>query len=342
MMKRWGLLILLLLLGCAGAERPSTPTATAIPPTSQPTAIPTETATAVPTATSTLTATPTELPTETPEPTLPPPPTLTPTPTNTSVPETAVPAVTRHSTVERWQGVAEYSFFSQSRQQEIFFTIFTPPGYEQSEDRYPVLYFLHGSQGSHILFWNAVSREVPAANGEAGAWLSQLMEAGELPPFILVAPNDTDGGWGDENEVMVTQELIWAIDGNWRTIANRNGRSLMGFSLGAAGAMRYPARHSDLYCNTMVLAESAVDEAATLWAVNQEAVLANGLEVRLAVGQLDERAVNVSTAVSQILEELSIPHELLIIPDVPHDFGKLFNQIHDWAFDFYTSCWAQE
>ncbi|MCB0000791.1 MAG: hypothetical protein KDE56_33735, partial [Anaerolineales bacterium] len=74
----------------------------------------------------------------------------------------------------------------------------------------------------------------------------------------------------------------------------------------------------------------------------QEAVLANGLKVGLAVGELDTRAVNASTAVSQILEELEIPYELLIIPDVPHDFGKLFNQIHDWAFDFYTSCWAQE
>ena len=87
-----------------------------------------------------------------------------------------------------------------------------------------------------------------------------------------------------------------------------------------------------------------LDEASVTGTANivMAAVLANGLEVGLAVGELDTRAVNASTAVSQILEELAIPHELLIIPDVPHDFGKLFNQIHPWAFDFYTSCWEQE
>ena len=107
--------------------------------------MPTATATNTPLPTATHTATPTPTAAVLPE---------TPTPTE---PETAVPSVTQQSTVQRWQGVAEYSFFSQSRQQEIFFTLYTPPGYDQSAERYPVLYFLHGSQGSHILFWNAIS-----------------------------------------------------------------------------------------------------------------------------------------------------------------------------------------
>lgn len=341
MMKRWGLLILLLLLGCAGAERPSTPTATPIPPTSLPSSTPTATATAVPTATSTLTPTATKLPTETPRPTVLPSPTLSPTATSTLVSQSAVPAVTRQSTVERWQGVLEYSFFSQSRQQEIFFTIYTPPGYDQSEARYPVLYFLHGSQGSHILFWNAISREVPAANGDAGAWLSQLIEAGELPPFIVAAPRRPDGAWDAANEVLVTQEFMAAIDANWRTIPNRNGRSLAGFSLGAAGTMRYAALHPDLYCNAMPLAESGVDDAASLWQQNSTAVLESGLEVALVAGEIDTRAVNASTAVDQLLTELNIPHQLRIVPEVPHNFGQLYNQIGLWALQFHASCWQE-
>lgn len=260
------------------------------------------------------------------------------------MPETAddlgeIPAVTRQSTVQRWQGVAEYSFFSQSRQQEIFFTLYTPPGYDLSDQRYPVLYFLHGSQGSHILFWNAISREVEAANGDAGAWISQLIESGQLPPFIVVAPRRSEGHWDDTYEVMVTRELIQAIDGNWRTIPNRYGRSLAGFSLGAAGAMRYAALHPDLYCNTMPLAESGVDDAATLWQQNLEAVLDSDLEVALVVGELDTRGVNASTAVDQLLTELDIPHQLQIVPDVPHNFGQLYNQIGVWALQFHAGCW---
>jgi enterochelin esterase-like enzyme len=260
-------------------------------------------------------------------------------PSQSAEPQTAIPAVTRQSTIERWQNVVEYSFYSPSRQQEILFTIYTPPGYEQSDERYPVLYFLHGSQGSHILFWNAISREVTAANEDAGGWISDLIESGQIPPLIIVAPNDSDGGWGDTNETMVTQELIQAIDGNWRTIANKNGRSLAGFSMGSAGAARYPAQNPELYCNTMLLAESHVDEAATLWAQNRDAILASGLQVGLVVGELDTRGVSATTAVVQILTELNIPHELKIVPDVPHNFGQLYNQIGVWALQFHAACW---
>lgn len=348
MWKRWGLLILVLLMGC-GPTRPfSTPptiTPTIILPTATATAtlttMPTQTAvptaTATPTLTPTVTATVTAAPTttDTPEPT------TTTASTNTPEAQTAVPAITQQSTVQRWQGVAEYSFFSPSRQQEIFFTLYTPPGYEQSDKRYPVLYFLHGSQGSHILFWNAISREVEAANEDAGAWLSQLIESGHLPPFIVAAPRRPDGAWNEANEALVTQELIAAVDGHWRTIPNRNGRSLAGFSLGAAGTMRYAATHPDLYCNAMPMAESGVDDAASFWEQNVTAVLESGLEVALVVGELDMRGVNASTAVDQLLSELNIPHQLHIVPDVPHNFGQLYNQIGLWALQFHAACWQE-
>ncbi|WP_420645750.1 alpha/beta hydrolase [Candidatus Leptofilum sp.] len=343
-MKRWGLLFLLiLLLGCRAEERPSTPTPSATPipltetPTATPTLIPTSTPSPTPTATATPTQTPTPEPSETPMVT----PSPTTLPTNTPAPEMAVPTVTQQTTVTRWQGVAEYSFFSQSTQQEIFFTLYTPPGYDQSDERYPVLYFLHGSQGSHILFWNAISREVEAANEDAGAWLSQLINSGELPPFIVAAPRRPAafGAWDTANELLVTQEFIAAVDGNWRTIPNRNGRSIAGFSLGAAGSMRYAAQRPDLYCNTMPMAESGVDDAASLWKQNATAVLDSGLEVFLAVGELDMRAVDASTAIADLLTQLGIPHQLQIVPDVPHNFGQLYNQIGVQALQFHASCW---
>lgn len=332
MKKYIWILTLLFLLGC-GAERPSTSTPAPLPPT----------ATVLPTATATYTAVPTTTPSSTPTATATATqqPTSTPTATATPQPQTAVPDVTRQSNLARWQGVAEYSFFSQSRQREIRFTLYTPPGYDQTDERYPVLYFLHGRQGSQLLFWNAISREVAAANGDAGAWISQLIQGGELPPFIIVAPNDTDGDWDSTNEVMVTQELIQAVDGNWRTIPGRNGRSLAGFSMGAVGAMRYPARHPDLYCNSMLLAESGGEDPLELWTENQAAVLENGLELALVVGELDTRAVTATTAVQQILTELNIPHQLQIVPDVPHNFGQLYNEIGLWALQFHASCWQE-
>lgn len=346
MLKRWGLLgLLLLVMGCRAARplappattrtpRPPTNTATLQPPTEQPvepTAVPSHTATARPDATSTTA------------------PTATLRPTRTAVPETAAaptplldaPAVTRRAKVERWQNVAEYSFFSESRREDVLFTIFIPPGYDQTDQRYPVLYFLHGSQGSQILFWNAVSREVAAANGDAGAWITQLIESGELPPFIIVAAKDDQGGWTTLSETMATQELIAAIDGNWRTIATRNGRSLAGFSMGAMGATIYPARHPDLYCNTMLLAESGVLDTTNFWVDNQDAVLVSGLEVALVVGERDTRGVNATTVMEQTLADLNIPHQLQVVPNVAHNFGQLYNEIGLWALQFHASCWQE-
>ena len=337
MNKSWNhlvkIFILLSMLITACREQVPQELATPVPLLVTETAVP-ATATSIPSQTPSPTATVTQTPT------------ASPAPTDTPLPETAVasgevPAITRQSTVERWQNVAEYSFYSQSRQQEIFFTLYTPPGYDQSEQRYPVLYFLHGSQGSHILFWNAISREVVAANGDGGAWLSQLIESGQLPPFIVAAPKRPDGYWDEDNEVLVTQELIQAVDGNWRTIPNRNGRSLAGFSLGAAGAMRYAAGHPDLYCNTMPMAESGGNDAVSLWQQNSTAVLQNGLEVALVVGELDTRGVNATTAVAQILSELNIPHQMQIVPDVPHNFGQLYNVIGVWALQFHAACWEE-
>ena len=343
-MKRWGLLILLFIVGCA-AERPLsiTETATLLPPTITPTALPTATPLPIVTPTSTVTAIPTTRPTSLPSATSTLEPTVSVLPSSTPQVEgeAAVPTITRQSTFERWQNVAEYSFYSPSHQQEVFFTLYTPPGYEQSDQRYPVLYFLHGSQGSHILFWNAISREVVAANEDAGAWLTQLIESGQLPPFIVAAPRRPNEAWDESNEMLVTQEFIQVIDSNWRTVSNGNGRSLAGFSLGAAGAMRYTALHPDLYCNTMPMAESDVDDAASLWQQNSTAVLDSGLEVALVVGELDTRGVNASTAVAQLLTELNIPHQLRIVPDVPHNFGQLYNQIGLWALQFHASCWQE-
>ncbi|MCP4415094.1 MAG: esterase family protein [Chloroflexi bacterium] len=265
-------------------------------------------------------------------------PTATPLFTNTPEPNTAVFTVTRQSRMERWQNVVEYSFNSPSRQQEIHFNIYTPPNYDQSDERYPVLYFLHGSQGSHALFWNAISREVMAANGDAGGWISQLIESGQIPPLIIVAPNDTDGGWGNTNETMVTQELVQVIDGNWRTIADGNGRSLAGFSMGAVGAEYYPSLYPELYCNSILMAKSHMDEEVTLWHINQEAIIASDLQIALVVGELDMRAIKATTAFEQLLTDLTIPYELQTVPDVPHNFGQLYNQIGVWALQFHTDC----
>src|SRR6476660_7563368 len=57
--------------------------------------------------------------------------------------------------------------------------IYTPPGYEKSSQRYPVLYLLHGA-GSTETFWTE--------RGRANVILDNLIADGKLQPLVVVMP----------------------------------------------------------------------------------------------------------------------------------------------------------
>lgn len=119
-------------------------------------------------------------------------------------------------------------------------TIYLPPGYEESKQRYPVIYFLHG--GMEMLGDSIVM-----------AWwrINELMDAailgGHIRPMIFVLPNSDarlgggfytnstlTGNWAD----YIAKDVVDYIDKRYRTIANKNSRGLSGHSLGGNGALK--------------------------------------------------------------------------------------------------------
>src|SRR6185436_18185902 len=57
--------------------------------------------------------------------------------------------------------------------------VYTPPGYEQGEGRYPVFYLLHGA-GDSDDSWTSV--------GRAGFILDNLIAAKKAKPMVVVMP----------------------------------------------------------------------------------------------------------------------------------------------------------
>ena len=213
----------------AAAALSATATAT---PTRRPTRTP------APTATRTTTSTPTvpRLPTATLAPNLP---TATPcnTPTRTPIPSpTSTPLPS---------GDSEFfssEFQSAAMNAKMAFQIYLPPGYRDSDRRYPVLYLLHG--------WGGDFGEFGWYNTQSTA--DELMRDGEIPPMIIVTPegdksywfNHFQGPpWGD----YVANDLVQYIDGNYRTIPKRESRAIGGLSMGALGAMQLTLNHPDLF-----------------------------------------------------------------------------------------------
>jgi len=304
---------------------PATETATAVPPPATVTIAPTETPTLTPTAMET--AVPTASPTA--------------TIMLTSTPDPK-PFSTELTFLKqtRWQYVQEAGFYSPSRDQEILFTIFTPPGYEASDARYPVLYFMHGVNGSHILFFNAIGREVEGADMDAGAWLARLINEGALPPLIVVGVSSADGDWGQINETMVTEEIIAVVDANWRTVAGPHGRGLMGFSMGGVGVGIYASGHPDLYCSALAL--SGLHETTESWQENLAQIQASELTVGMMVGELDKRPLEPMAALHNLLIEARIDSTFTIVPDVPHNFGQLVNATGLTVLQFHTDCFQAQ
>ena len=112
------------------------------------------------------------------------------------------------------------------------------------EERYPVLYLLHGATGCYS-DW---SRKTD---------LDTLADAYNI---IIVCPDGQDSWYFDspidptmQFETYVSKELVEYIDSHYRTHANRYMRAITGLSMGGHGALFLAFRHPDVFwsCGSM-------------------------------------------------------------------------------------------
>lgn len=158
-------------------------------------------------------------------------------------------------------------YFSKSTGQTRRIFIYTPPGYDRSTARYPVLYLQHG-WGEDEAGWSD--------QGHENFILDNLIAAGRAKPMIVVNENGMTGvnfqppppppkPDSDKNappspsavshffmderydafDKILTSDLIPFIDANFRTVPDRDHRALAGLSMGGAQAFRAGFNHLD-------------------------------------------------------------------------------------------------
>jgi S-formylglutathione hydrolase FrmB len=153
-------------------------------------------------------------------------------------------------------GVEHGTFHSKCMDTTVGYNIYLPPGYkDDAATRYPVVYFLHGSQGNE-------SRTI-----QLSTYLDDAIKAGEVPPMLMVFAN---GGRNSNYidavdgtvlpETMIIKELIPHTDATYRTIGERSGRAIQGFSMGGGGALRLAAKFPDLFSSVVVWGAGGVRE----------------------------------------------------------------------------------
>ena len=111
--------------------------------------------------------------------------------------------------------------------------IYTPPGYESGNTKYPVFYLLHGAMDCDHS-WSSV--------GRAGFILDNLIAAKKAKPMIVVMPAghtsrgfSLGGGPGqaiDEFGQDFVKDIVPYVESHYRVLTDRRNRAIAGLSMG--------------------------------------------------------------------------------------------------------------
>lgn len=181
--------------------------------------------------------------------------------------------------------VQTHTYKSKSLGTERKVVVYTPPDYEKSSSRYPVLYLLHGA-GSNETSWTE--------RGRAHVILDNLIADGKLKPLVVVMPFGyafarAPGARGDaaENKQQredfardLVEDVIPMIDATLRVYRDREHRAIAGLSLGGAQSLAIGLSHTDLFSRIAGFSSAmgAANNPET-GGVNFDAVLADSAHI---------------------------------------------------------------
>ncbi|MDF9831319.1 alpha/beta hydrolase-fold protein [Parabacteroides sp. PF5-6] len=135
------------------------------------------------------------------------------------------------------------------------YAIYLPPGYDDTDQSYPVLYLLHGGGDDHT-GW--------VQFGQTKHIADKAIAEGKCGPMIIVMPdanterrgyfNDIKGDFNYED--FFFQELIPHIEKTYRVRSERRYRAVAGLSMGGGGTIYYALHHPELFAAACPLSAS--------------------------------------------------------------------------------------
>jgi enterochelin esterase family protein len=141
--------------------------------------------------------------------------------------------------------VAEVTYYSKSLQRFRRMHIYTPPGYESGQGKYPVFYLLHGAFDCDDS-WTSV--------GRAGFILDNLIAVGKAKPMVVVMPAGHTGAWNfgrrlpvDEFVQDFVNDIMPYAEKHYRVYADRQHRAIAGLSMGGAQTLNVAIPNPDKF-----------------------------------------------------------------------------------------------
>ncbi len=149
--------------------------------------------------------------------------------------------------------------------------VYTPPGYLENNNKYPVLYLLHGAGGDENS-WTALGRAVSI--------LDNLIAEGKAKEMIVVMTNGNPWQAASPNEEPVNPDaekpntasmgsmrfenslvadVIPFIEKRYRTYTDKNNRAILGFSMGGLQTQHITNANPNLFAYIGVMSMGLMD-----------------------------------------------------------------------------------
>ncbi|MBI1786902.1 MAG: esterase [Acidobacteria bacterium] len=209
--------------------------------------------------------------------------------------------------------------------------VYTPPGYDRGEARYPVFYLLHGG-GDEDSGWSTI--------GRAGFIIDNLLADKKAKPMIVVMPNGSmprpanapvfTPGAPPSPEMAAamaaaqqrfTDELfndvIPCVEKSFRVLSGRESRAIAGLSMGGGQTLRAVTSRPDQFGYVAVWSSGVNPQIASDFEKRSAAFLENpertGKLVKLfsiSVGDKDTLALAGAKNLSELLNRRGIRHDM--------------------------------
>jgi enterochelin esterase-like enzyme len=189
------------------------------------------------------------------------------------------------------------------------FYVYTPPGYESSRQKYPVLYLLHGN-GQIEASWTWT--------GRANVIMDNLIADGKAKPMVVVmpyghVPREIKPGptvpASPSDASAIERELLTGVlplvESKYRVLKDRNHRAIAGLSMGAGQSTTIGLHNLDLFA--YIAAFSGFGNRAE-WEKADPAVLNSKLKVLWLGCGIEDAAYKSVKGMDDLLTEKQVKH----------------------------------
>ena len=211
--------------------------------------------------------------------------------------------------------------------------VYTPPGYSK-ENKYPVLYLLHGIGGDE--------NEWPRG-GAPDVILDNLYADKKLVPMIVVMPNGRAGKDVTARDPFPKQgpafaafeddllkDLIPFVEKTYSVKADRESRAIAGLSMGGGQSLNFGLNNLDTFAWVGGFS-SAPNTRRPADLIKDHAEAARKLKLLYVACGDKDGLFRISEGVHKMLDEKKVPHVYRVIPEGRHDFKVWKSDLYHFA-----------